>query len=111
MHGTVAFEWTLGGAFLLETSSADDPAMPTGMILIGAEGDRYVQHYFDSRGVVRRYEMEFGGGVWKLWRDDDDFAQRFTATLSDDGMTMTGAFERTEDGRWLHDFDITYTRR
>lgn len=111
VHGQHEFAWILGGAFLLQTSTGDGPA-PDGHSLIGAGGDRYVQHYFDSRGVVRRYEMEFGGGVWKLWRTgQDDFDQRTSLRFSDDGMTMTGEGELTEDGAWRHDFAITCTRR
>jgi hypothetical protein len=107
MHGFTKFEWILGGAFLLQTSGADDPVMPSGHSLIAGG----VQHYFDSRGVVRRYDMMLADGVWTLSREPDppEFHQRFRATI--EGDTMTGVFERVEDGEWIHDFDIVYARR
>ena len=111
VHARYDFSWILGGAFLLQASTADRPA-PDGHALIGADGDGFVQHYFDSRGVVRRYEMSFADGVWRTWRtSQDDFDQRMTLAFADDGMTMTGEGEMTEDGAWRHDFAITCTRR
>jgi hypothetical protein len=45
-----------------------------------------LQHYFDSRGVARLYEMTFSGGVWNLLRNSSDFtplefSQRFSGTF------------------------------
>jgi hypothetical protein len=53
-------------------------------------------------------------GVWKLWRDEPDFApldfaQRFTGTFSNAGETISGRWEICHDGTtWEHDFDLTY---
>jgi hypothetical protein len=111
IRGYTTFTWTLGGAFLMMTSSGEDPAVPRVVALIGTKGDGYLQYYFDSRGVVRQYDMTFSGGVWTLERDDADFAQSFRAELDEDGSEMRGTWRRTEKGAWIHDFDITYTRR
>ncbi|MFL5870678.1 MAG: hypothetical protein ACJ75R_06320 [Solirubrobacterales bacterium] len=117
---TVSFEWLPGRRFLIERWQIPVPQAPDGIAIIGADPGReggYVQHYFDSRGVARVYEMSFANGVWKLWRERPDvspldFAQRFTGTVSDDGQTIAGAWEICEDGEtWEHDFDLTYTRR
>jgi hypothetical protein len=44
-----------------------------------------------------------------VWRAAPEFHQRFTATFSDDGATISGAWEMAEDGvHWHHDFDLTY---
>ena len=115
----VSFEWLSGRHFLIERWEVPVPEAPDGIAIIGAdpksEGS-YLQHFFDSRGVARVYKMSFGDGVWKLWRDEPDFSplnfyQRFTGTISDDGKTITGAWETSSDGKvWEHDFDLTYTR-
>ena len=42
--------------------------------------------------------MRLADGVWKLWREGEPFAQRFTGRFSEDGET------------WETDFDVTYTR-
>ena len=39
------------------------------------------------------------------------FAQRFTATISDDGNRIEGRWEAAKDGGdWETDFDLVYTR-
>jgi hypothetical protein len=117
MTGRCVFEWVLGGAFLMQRSEAPDPA-PDGLAILAPDpaGHDYVQHYFDSRGVVRIYGMSFENGVWKLWRDAPDFTpldfhQRFTGTLSDDGNRIDGRWESSDDGSaWEVDFDLMFTR-
>lgn len=113
-----SFEWTLDGAFLLERSEIDHPDAPNGLVLIApnADDDGYTQHYFDSRGVVRIYEMTFDGHVWTLTREKPDFSpldfsQRYTGTFSDDGRAIHGTWEISLDGKtWEKDFDLNYTR-
>jgi hypothetical protein len=113
--GRTVFEWTLGGRFLTQRSQVPGP-VPDGFTIVAADGDAYLQHYFDSRGVVRLYAMTFSHGVWTLLRDSPDFspldfAQRFTGTLSDDGDTIRGRWEKSDDGSsWELDFELTYTR-
>ena len=118
MVGAATFAWVLGGRFLLQRAEIPHPEAPDGLCVIGAAEDegRYVQHYFDSRGIARVYAMTFDDGVWRLWRDAPDFTplpfhQRFAGTFSDDGDRIEGAWEHSPDGAaWELDFDLTYTR-
>ena len=115
----VGFEWLPGGRFLVQRWTVPVPEAPDGIAIIGADPAReghYLQHYFDARGVARVYRMDFGNGVWALWREEPDFspldfAQRYTGTFSADGRTIAGAWEIRRGGTtWEHDFDLTYTR-
>src|SRR3954470_13656521 len=71
---------------LPERAAADHPAAPDGCMAIAPDARRpgdFVQHYFDSRGVVRLYAMTFDGRTWTLTRLEPDFSpldfrQRFT---------------------------------
>ena len=89
------------------------------MAVIGADpadDGRFLQHYFDSRGVARVYKMSFDGKVWRLWRDTPDyspldFRQRFTGTFSEDGRRIDATWEIDEGEGWRKDFDMTYTKR
>ena len=62
------------------------------------------------------YAMSLAGGVWTLTRESPDFTpldfrQRFIGTISDDGNTISGAWETGLDGAgWEHDFALTYRR-
>ncbi len=112
------FEWMPGERFLVQRWEVPQPAAPDGIAIIGFDSGReiYLQHYFDSRGVARVYEMSFSDGVWKLWRESPDFSpldfrQRFDGTFSEDGRTIAGRWEISPDGSsWEHDFDLTYTK-
>jgi hypothetical protein len=110
------FEWTLGGAFLLQRSSVPVPEAPAGLSVIAPdEGDGYTQHYFDSRGVVRLYAMTFDGHEWILERRLPDFSplafhQRWIGALADSD-TIRGRWESSPDGHdWELDFELTYHR-
>ena len=117
---TSTFEWLFDGAFVLQRSTVDHPMAPDGHMVIQAVADReghYVQHYFDSRGVVRTYAMTFDGRTWTLTRTEPDFTplefcQRFVGTLSDDGRTIDGRWESSPDGQaWELDFRLRYAKR
>ena len=109
-----SFEWLEGRTFLIERWSIEMPEAPDGIAIIGAgEGEgTFQQHYFDSRGIHRVYEMTLEDGVWKLWRDSPDpFPQRFSARFSDDGKIIAGRWEKALDGTtWEIDFDLTYRK-
>ena len=114
LQGSVMFEWALGGAYLVAHSHAPDP-IPDSMTVIAPDGDGYLQHYYDSRGVTRLYRMTLAGGVWTLLRTEADFsplefAQRFIGEVGDG--TIDGRWEQSHDGgrTWELDFAITYRR-
>ena len=117
--GHVSFEWLPGGGFLVERWEVPVPAAPDGLAVIGFHADRggYLQHYFDSRGVARVYDMGFEEGVWTLSRSQADFSpldfhQRWTGRFGDDGRSISGRWEASRDGggTWEHDFDLRYER-
>ncbi len=112
---TTTFAPVLGGAFLLQRAEVPSvPEAPGVHALIEPRADgTFLQHYFDSRGVVRRYAMTFADGLWTLerHRPEADFGQRFQGRLSDDGDTIAGAWEIERDGALVHDFAMVYRRQ
>jgi hypothetical protein len=112
---SVTFEWLPGQLFLIQRWEVDHPEAPDGIAIIGFDvtSDAYVQHYFDSRGVARRYDMTFVDNVWTLQRiaPKPDFSQRFIGPFTGDSTSIAGRWEQSDDGSaWSHDFDLTYTR-
>jgi hypothetical protein len=116
VSGTSTFEWLEGRHFLIGRSVTDHPDFPDGLTVLGADADTdadtLAMHYYDSRGVQRIYRSSrIEDGVWKMWRDDPDFSQRFTGTFSEDGNTITGMWELSRDGEsWDDDLGISYRR-
>ena len=113
-EGRTSFEWLEGGGFLVERSVVSRPEFPNSISIIGPTGPdgALQQHYFDSRGVARVYEMTLDAGTWTLYRAGPDWPQRYVGQLSEDGNTITGRWERgTEPGAPLqHDFDLNFSR-
>ena len=108
--GRTTFEWLEGKFFLTQRFVNEHPAAPSGVAIIGpgAEPETFSQHYYDSRGVTRVYQMTLDAGVWKLWREAPGFWQRYSGVISSDGGTIEGAWEGSADGReWKHDFGLT----
>jgi hypothetical protein len=111
-EASATFEWLEGNQLMIERSTVEMPEAPDGVCVIGcdAANGTYYQLYTDDRNVCRVYQMSIGGGEWKLWREGEPFAQRFTATISEDGNRIDGRWEYDEGDSWKTDFDLVYTR-
>jgi hypothetical protein len=112
-RGHTIFQWGPGEAFLIQRWEAPGDDFPDGVAIIAVDEDSgdLIQHYFDSRGVVRRYEMSIAEGVWSLRKLTPGFAQRFRGEFGAGGETIEGAWEKSEDGSdWEHDFDLIYRK-
>jgi hypothetical protein len=115
----VVFEWLPGKRFLIQRWSVPVPEAPDGIAIIGEDPSntgQYLQHYFDSRGVARIYQMTLEGDVWSLVRHQADsspldFGQRYIGSISSDGQTITGYWEISHDGTtWQNDFELMYRK-
>jgi hypothetical protein len=112
VRGRVRFEWLDGRFFLTQRFVNEHPDTPSGLAVIGvSEGDTFVQHYYDSRGVERVYQLTLDGRELRLWRRSPGFSQRYSGMISEDSNTINGAWEASPDGQeWRHDFALAYTR-
>jgi len=70
--GRTSFEWLETGGFLIQRSTVERPEYPNAVSIIGATGSdgAFQQHYFDSRGVARIYDMTLKDNVWTLFGMD-----------------------------------------
>ncbi|HEV7615712.1 MAG TPA: hypothetical protein VGO36_05735 [Solirubrobacterales bacterium] len=112
-RGRTAFQWGPERAFLIQRWEVPMDGPPDGVAIIAVAegGGELVQHYFDSRGVVRRYETSLEDRVWSLRKLSAGFAQRFRGELSPDGSVIDGAWEKGEEGSgWERDFGLVYRR-
>jgi hypothetical protein len=93
--GRTTFDWPDGRFFLTQRFVNEHPAAPSGIAIIGPgeEPDVFSQHYYDSRGVARVYQMTLHGREWKIWRAAPGFWQRYTGMISDDARPSPGPGE------------------
>jgi hypothetical protein len=103
VRGASVFEWWGDRTFLIHRSILDHPDFPDSISVIGAtQADGgLAQHYFDTRGVHRLFDMTFADGVWTLDRkvsNPKDFDQRMKAMFSPDGNAITAEFEVRDSG-------------
>ena len=115
VRGHVLFE-TMGEVLVQRTTVPVPEAPDSCCLVVTADDGRYIQHYFDSRGIARLYAMTFDGCTWTLERTKADFSpldfhQRYVGTISDDGAIIDGEWQSSDDGQqWTRDFRLTYTR-
>jgi hypothetical protein len=112
-QGRASFQWHPSGAHLVQRTTIDVPDAPDSTSIIGcdAASGSFVQLYSDERGVCRIYSMRIDGSEWILQRDGDPFPQRFVGKFGDDAGTISGRWEKAEDGSsFAIDFYLTYRK-
>lgn len=113
-QGHASFEWLDRGGFLVERwDFAPEEIPPAATWIIGSDESSQTCSvlYYDARSVSRVLNMSIEDGTWKMWRNSEDFSQRFIGKISPDGNTINVNLEKSFDGKnWMHDFDLVYTR-
>ena len=113
VHGRVEISPIEDGRVLVMRQAVEPSGPPGASWLIGRDDSKaeYTVLYADGRGVSRIYEMALTNDSWRLWRTDPNFSQRFEATVSSDGTSIEGRWEKRQSGGiWEHDFNVTYSR-
>ena len=112
VRGQTTYEWLEGSRFLIQRAVNEHPEFPDSLSVVGVmeSGSDLSMQYFDSRGVHRVYAIAFDGKELTVARDAPEFDQRLSATLSDDGSTLTGVWQMNEDGQGYRD-DLAFTFR
>ncbi len=113
IRGWTTYVWLEDGRFLIQRAANEHPDFPDSLSVVGVmEGDTDLSmQYFDSRGVHRVYAVAFDGRELTLARDEPGFAQRLSATLSDDGSTFTGVWQLNQDDQgYRNDLAFTFRR-
>src|SRR5215207_8951569 len=87
VRGRATFEWLTGGSFLVQSWDVAHPDFPDGIAIIGsdASAEAYRQHYFDSRGVSRVYEMSLratSGNCGETRRTSRNVSRERSATVA-----------------------------
>ncbi len=113
LEGQASFKWIEGGAFMIMHASIEQKEFPEGIAVFGGDSSskEFSMIYYDEREIAREYRSTLKDNVWKWWRNDTEFSQRFTGTISADGNTIVSKGEMSKKGGpWEGDLELTYTR-
>lgn len=108
VRGRVVISWIEDGGLIAMRQGGD----ATWVIGRDDKSDEYTVLYYDSRGVSRVYQMTLENRVWRIWRNNPEFSQRYEGRISDDYNTIISHWAKsTDDGEtWNHDFDMKFIR-
>lgn len=113
LHGHTSFKWIEGGSFLIMHSEIDEAGVPSGIAIFGSDDStgEFFMLYFDERNVSRKYDVSFHDNILKWWRNEPEFSQRYTWTITNDGQTIIGKGELSKDSTtWEKDLELTFNR-
>ena len=107
VSGQLRYEWVLGGAFVMQHWSYDQPDFPDALSLLSETQS----HSFDVRGIIRIFDLDIDDAGWTMVHLDKAFSQRFKTRFEGaDGMQGTGEASSDGGATWRPDFTITYWR-
>ncbi len=112
-HGKAAFEWIHGGAFLLLRTEIDEPEIPSGLSIFGSDNvsGEFFMLYFDERGISRKFDVSFKNNILQWTRNNSEFSQQRTNTISEDGNTIISQGSMSKNSApWEPDLELTYKR-
>lgn len=111
---SVEYKWIEDGAAIAvrQGGTEDDPQTASWIIGREESSEDYTVLYNDSRGISRVYNMSYKNNVWKMWRDNPEFMQRFEGKVNLDNKTIEAYWENSSDGdkNWHHDFDMLFSK-
>ena len=113
LNGNASFKWIEGGAFIMMHAAIEHKDFPAGVAIFASDdaSEEFTMNYYDERKVSRKYTCTIENNVWKWWRNDAHFSQRFTCTISEDGNKIISKGEMSKNGgAWEKDLELTYTR-
>ncbi len=100
-EGIVTYEWMEGGFFLIQRVDLEQYGQKIkGIEIIGhlqpfgeAPSADIKSRYYDTMGNTLDYVYELDGDTLTIWGGEKDSPAHYTGKFSDDGNTLTGAWE------------------
>src|SRR5580700_3169428 len=95
---SVTYDWKADGAVIAVqqgSAEAEPPQVATWIIGRDEDSDSYTVLYADNRGVSRVYQMSYKDSIWKMWRNNPKFSQRFEGKVSKNRKTIDAKWEKS----------------
>lgn len=98
---------------LIVISESDANKKPDSVWVIGYSDpqEKYQMFYHDQRGVARIFNMAFDGKQLVFIREDKDFYQRMTMTITDKGLHTVAEASEDKGKTWRKDLEMSYIKK
>lgn len=92
--------------------STDADKKPGDVWVIGYSDpqEKYQMFYYDQRGVSRIFDTTFEGKKLVFNREDKDFYQRMTLTITADGLHAVAEASDDQGKTWRKDLEMKYVK-
>lgn len=93
-------------------SETDADKKPSGVWVIGYSDpqEKYQMFYYDQRGVARIFDATFDGTTFVFLREDKDFYQRITFSVTPDGLHSLAEASEDDGKTWRKDLEMSYVK-
>lgn len=95
---------------VVRSASADKKPEDTWVIGYSDPKQKYQMFYHDQRGVARIFDAVFDGKKLVFSRKDDDFYQRMTLEITDEGLHSVAEASDDKGKTWRKDLEMAYRR-
>jgi len=110
LNAVDTYEWMPGGHFLIhhvDGYMGKDEVKAIEIIGYDASAQNYATHSYDNHGSISAYQANLLDRTWTITGE----SERFTGMFSEDGRSLTGRWELSNDGKiWVHWMDIKLTK-
>lgn len=108
--GTATIERLYDSFVVLNETSADQKPGGTWIIGYSDPQEKYQMFYYDPRGTARIFEVTFDGKALVCSREDTDFYQRMTLSITADGLHTIAEASENNGKTWRKDLEMAYTK-
>lgn len=110
VKGYTTIEWLHGSFIVFRSSDVDQKPSDTWVIGYSDAQEKYEMFYYDQRGVSRIFNTTFDGTRLVFLREDKDFYQRITLTLTADGLHSMAEASDDHGKTWRIDLEMKHVR-
>lgn len=108
--GTATIERIYDSFVVLNETGADKKPGGTWVIGYSDPQEKYQMFYHDPRGTARIFEAKFDGKSLVCHREDKDFYQRMTLTITADGLHALAEASEDKGKTWRKDLEMVYNK-
>lgn len=110
LKGFTTIERLQDSFVVIRSSDADKKPSDVWVIGYSDPQQKYQMFYHDQRGVARIFDMTFDGKKLAFLREDDDFYQRMSIEITEDGLHSIAEASEDKGETWRKDLEMDFVK-